>query len=320
MERKMEELFNRLMELEHPKASTNTGMNKKKIIKSTKDLRDFYRNNLKTFKKDLEIESYLTLVGTLKKNSNTFLEKITLAINILKDLQGLNEFISEKTRDLQSQTSKIIREEEDLVDLANDLELKLSYFNSLEMVMKLLSSSGGEITQEKDFIPSLSLLDHCSEFLSRNLDYKESGVYFFKTKQCMTRSMMLIKMHVVNSLRTLAADIRDLLVNDSSNMQISLFYTKFKNLGMQTKSLISELESRAVNNLEFINLLKDSVNVYFDTRKSLIGPYILKNIQEMKQDSILEYSKIGCAYMIQICEDEFKLFHEFYELEHEELG
>lgn len=316
----MQQLFNSLLELEQPVVTKEAGKNKKKIIKNTLEFKDFYRNNLKTFKKDLEIESYLTLVGALKKNSSTFLEKITMAIDILKDLQGLNEFISEKTRDLQSQTSKIIREEEDLVELANDLELKLSYFNSLEMVMKLLSSSGGEITMEKDFIPSLSLLDHCSEFLSSNLDYKESGVYLIKTKQCMTRSMMLIKMHIVNSQRTLAGDIRDLMVNDSSNMQISLFYTKFKNLGIETRPLISELETRSVNNPEFMNLLKDSINVYFDTRKSLIGPFIQRNIQDMKQNSILEFSKTGCAYMIQICEDEFKLFHEFYELNHEELG
>jgi hypothetical protein len=128
---------------------------------------------------------------------------------------------------------------------------------------------------------------------------------------------MLIKMHIVNSIRNLAGDIRDL---QTSNMQISLLYIKFKNLGMEIKSLIAELETRAVNNLEFQNLLKDSLNMYFDTRKGLIGPFILKNIQEMKNDSVIEYTKTGCAYMIQICEDEFKLFHEFYELDHEELG
>lgn len=313
----MESLLNSLLQLENPKQFFYSS-NKEGIVGTREDFYEFYTQQRKTVDLNSESENYLSQISQLKKNSDNFNQKITNCIKILKELQDKNEFIAEKTRDLQSSTSKIIKEEEDLIELANELELKLSYFNSLEMVMKLLSSSGGDITQEKDFIPSLTLLDHCCQFLLNNLDYKESGVYLVKTKQCMTRSMMLIKMHIVDKIRKLAGDVRDL--QRGTAQKISLLYTKFKKLGIEIKPLISELESRGVHNMEFQNLLKDSINMYFDTRRGLIGPIILENIQEMKQDSILDYTKTGCAYMIQICEDEFRLFHEFYELDHEELG
>ena len=313
----MQEIYNSLDRLD----LSPQRLSEKKIISTFTDFVEFKREKLPNLRQEsLEIQNYLENVEILKNNSRNFLCRIQNSLEILQKLQNLNESVAEKTRDLQSQTSSIIQEEEKLSDLASDLELKLSYFNSLEMVIKLLSLSGQDITLKKDFIPSLSLLDHCSEFLSKNLDYQESAVYLIKTKQCMTRSMMLIKMHIVNSIRVLAGDIRDLLISDvGKNMQISLFYTKFKNLGLELKLLISELESRAAHNLEFMTLLKDAINIFFDTRKSLIGPFIHRNIQDMKKDSILEYSKIGCAYIIQICEDEYKLFHDFFEFEYEEL-
>ena len=69
-----------------------------------------------------------------------------------------------------------------------------------------------------------------------------------------------------------------------------------------------------------MTLLTDCVITYFNIRKVLIGPFLQQNVDEMNQNSILEYSKTGCAYMIQICEDEYKLFHEYFEIEHEELA
>ena len=186
--------------------------NKNIKIQNISQFQEWKNSELSSLSLDVEIENYLISVKTLKENSQEYIQRIQKSLDIIADLSKNNEFVVEKTGDLQSKTNSIIREKENLQELANDLELKLSYFNSLEMVIKLLSSSGQEICLEKDFIPSLSLLDHCAQFLRQNMDFKESGVYYIKTKQCLTRSMMIIKMHIVNSLRGIAGEIKDVVV------------------------------------------------------------------------------------------------------------
>ncbi len=55
------------------------------------------------------------------------------------------------------------------MDLAADLEFKLQYFNSLEMITKFLSSSGETLCSEPEFIPTLTKLDHCIAFVKTNV-------------------------------------------------------------------------------------------------------------------------------------------------------
>ena len=45
--------------------------------------------------------------------------------------------------------------------------------------------------------------------------YKDADVYTMRFRQCMTRSLTLIKMHVANAFRNALADIKDKDINVS---------------------------------------------------------------------------------------------------------
>ena len=55
------------------------------------------------------------------------------------------------------------------MEMANDLEFKLQYFNSLEMMTKFLGSSGDGLCTLPEFIPTLTKLDHCISFVKANV-------------------------------------------------------------------------------------------------------------------------------------------------------
>ena len=81
--------------------------------------------------------------------------------------------------------------------------------------------------------------------------------------------MTLVKMHVVNALRSALADVKDKDIKAchifrisntdtkqpdeplNSSFQMSLFYVKFQNLGASLKPLIQELESRCAGHREY---------------------------------------------------------------------
>lgn len=55
--------------------------------------------------------------------------------------------------------------------IAQELSEKLAYFNELEPLTKLLSSSGDLVCADDSFIPMLKKLDDCLEFIGAHVKY-----------------------------------------------------------------------------------------------------------------------------------------------------
>ncbi len=109
----------------------------------------------------------------------------------------------------------------------------------------------------------------------------------------MTRSLTLIKLYFIESLRLLQADIQEKISeripNDAlpAKIQLSLFYVKFKGLASKTKHLIEEIEKRCPVHPEYLSLLRDCINSLKNIRKELLSPYIIQNIREKNSDPSL---------------------------------
>lgn len=83
-------------------------------------------------------------------------------------------------------------------------------------------------------------------------------------RQCMTRGMTLIKMHLITKLRALSAEVmskKPVLAKGESikpAMATALYYVKFRTIAPPLRSLVSELEKRCVSHKEYVSSSKMS--------------------------------------------------------------
>ena len=87
----------------------------------------------------------------------------------------------------------------------------MAYFNELEPITKFLSAPGESTVLDDKFSLTLQKLDQCLAFVVEHSSYKDAELFKLRYRQCMTRSMTLIKMYFVESIRSLQAEIRDKL-------------------------------------------------------------------------------------------------------------
>ncbi|KAF9106589.1 Golgi transport complex subunit 3 [Mortierella sp. GBA35] len=242
--------------------------------KMERDQEDVYRN-------------YLTVVVLYKEACQGFLTQIDETSECFKSLEGHYEFVEEKTRALQLACEKLLQEQTNLQTLADLMASKLSYFHQLEAVTKLFNAPGDDVCLRPEFAPMLNKLDECLDYVQENLKYKDSELYQMRFRQCMTRGMTLIKMHLITKLRALSAEVlskKPVLAKGESikpAMATALFYVKFRTIAPQLQSLVAELEKRCVTHKEYKSLLNDCYNCYFSVRQQHLAPMIVSKIQEM---------------------------------------
>jgi conserved oligomeric Golgi complex subunit 3 len=100
----------------------------------------------------------------------------------------------------------------------------LEYFKELEQATRMLNRPGESLIFEADFLYMVERVDICIDFLRGHVKivlslrgslvlipsqrhFKEAEVYLLRFQQCMTRSMTLIKMNFVGSLRALSSEV-----------------------------------------------------------------------------------------------------------------
>ncbi|KAJ3389292.1 Golgi transport complex subunit 3 [Lobulomyces angularis] len=272
--------------------------------------------------------SYLDGVILYRDTCGNILSSIEETGVLLDHLLINYKFVESKSKALQLACEKLLKDQTHLTNISIQLSAKLAYFNQLEPVTKLLSNPGDLVCLDNQFIPVLSKLDHCLAFINDHLHYKDTELYHMRFRQCMTRALTLIKMHFTTQMRNLAIDTRDKLRDKppkdilNSSLYTSLFYVKFKTQGAKLKPLIAEIESRCEGHKEYYSLLSDCCNSYYSCRKQVLALQIEANILNIASESesdFLTFLKNGCAYMTQVCSDEFNLYYHFFEMQ-EDLG
>lgn len=282
--------------------------------KMERDQEDVYRN-------------YLAVVVMYKEACQGFLTQIDETSECFKSLEGHYEFVEEKTRALQLACEKLLQEQTNLQTLADLMASKLSYFHQLEAVTKLFNAPGDDVCLRPEFAPMLNKLDECLDYVQQNLKYKDSELYQMRFRQCMTRGMTLIKMHLITKLRALSAEVMSkkpaLAKGESMKpaMATALFYVKFRTIAPPLRSLVAELEKRCVSHKEYNSLLNDCYNCYFSVRQQHLAPMIVSKIQEMgpSQQDKLKFARSGLAYLTSVCMEEYSLFYNFFNTGESEL-
>ena len=112
-------------------------------------------------------------------------------------------------------------------------------------------------------------------------------------RQCMTRGLSLVKLHVVDTIQKLSVEMIP-SVKDVSDISHQDLYDKFRAPASQLQELLVEIESRAENHREYVALLRDCYNAFFISRTQLLGPIVGKHIQNLSQSSLVEFVLYTC--------------------------
>uniref|UniRef100_A0A3B5MPQ7 Conserved oligomeric Golgi complex subunit 3 n=1 Tax=Xiphophorus couchianus TaxID=32473 RepID=A0A3B5MPQ7_9TELE len=228
-------------------------------------------------------------LNSYQEQCDAILKDVNAALDHLDSLQKQYIFVSNKTGALHEACEQLLKEQSELVDLAESIQQKLSYFNELENINTKLNSPTLSVNSE-GFIPMLSKLDDCIEYVSSHPNFKDYPVYLAKFKQCLSKAMHFMKVYIVNTMQSLTSQL-----------------TK--------RSLIEQIEQRAQKIPEYQQLLDEIHQCYLDQREQLLSPCITSTITDLTKQNNKDHCALvrsGCAFMVHVCQDEHQLFNEFF--------
>ncbi|XP_069061507.1 conserved oligomeric Golgi complex subunit 3 isoform X2 [Pleurodeles waltl] len=260
-----------------------------------------------------EMRDYLS---GFQEQCDAILNDVNSALQHLQSLQNQYLFVSTKTGTLHEACEQLLKEQSELVDLAENIQQKLSFFNELETINTKLNSPTLSVNSE-GFIPMLAKLDDCIMYISSHPNFKDYPVFLTKFKQCLSRAMHLMKTYTVNTLHNLTSQLikRDPLAVPSSDNAFTLFYVKFRAAAPKVSTLIEQIEQRCEKIPEYQQLLSEIHNCYLDQRELLLSPSITSTIADMTSQNNRDHCALvrsGCAFMVHVCQDEHQLYNEFF--------
>uniref|UniRef100_A0A671PV61 Conserved oligomeric Golgi complex subunit 3 n=1 Tax=Sinocyclocheilus anshuiensis TaxID=1608454 RepID=A0A671PV61_9TELE len=224
-----------------------------------------------------------------QEQCDAILSDVNAALEHLQSLQKQYLFVSTKTGTLHEACEQLLKEQSELVDLAESIQEKLSYFNALENINSKLNSPTLSVNSE-GFIPMLSKLDECIEYVLSHPHFKDYPVYLTKFKQCLSKAMLLIKSHTVSTLQNLTAQL-------------------------SKRRLIEQVEQRSDKIPEYQQLLDEIHQCYLEQREVLLSPCINATITDLTSQNNKDHCALvrsGCAFMVHVCQDEHQLYSEFF--------
>ncbi|XP_064639332.1 conserved oligomeric Golgi complex subunit 3-like isoform X2 [Lineus longissimus] len=264
---------------------------------------------------DIEYRSYLGQLGEYQGQCDQILTEVSTALTQLTGLMKQYVFVSTKTNALHEACEHLMAEQTKLVETAECVQNKLSYFNELDKISSRLGAPTLTVTSDS-FVPTLSRIDECIAYLNKNSHYKESSVYLARFRQCLSKALNLIKIHVVSILQNATQNVqpRKDSVNAGENA-FTLFYGKFRTNAPRVKNLMEQIEQRIDKSPEYKQLLSDCHQCYFSQRATLLGPSVSAAVTELASKHSRDHCALmrsGCAFMVHVCEDEYQLYHQFF--------
>ncbi|XP_069745745.1 conserved oligomeric Golgi complex subunit 3 isoform X1 [Narcine bancroftii] len=251
-----------------------------------------------------------------QEQCEAILSDVNTALLHLESLQKQYLFVSTKTGTLHEACEQLLREQSELVDLAESIQQKLSYFNELEHINTKLNSPTLSVNSE-GFIPMLAKLDDCITYVSSHPGFRDYPVYLAKFKQCLSKAMHLMKTYTVNTLQNLSTQLtkRDPAIISNTDNAFTLFYVKFRAAAPKVRSLIEQIEQRTNKSPEYQQLLSVVHQCYLDQRAFLLGPSIASTIADLTSQNHKDHCALvrsGCAFLVHVCQDEHRLYNEFF--------
>lgn len=238
--------------------------------------------------------------------------------NFLDDLQQKYNSVSQKTNSLHEACNQLMTDQTNLSSNADELRLRLVYFEKVDQIYQKLQSPMLSVTGEA-FMQILRTIDESLLFLKQQTSYKEGSDYIDRCNDCLSIALNKLKMHVCNVINKATESVLTKMDPSSSNRNedtFTLFYGVFGTFATSLKSLMENIEPRQEDNEEYRSILNDCYAHYFEKREQLIGPSVRSSIEQLKSSNsgscLLVRS--GCSFLLRLCDDEFHLYNKFFTL------
>lgn len=251
-------------------------------------------------------------------------ETILLSLNLLA-LQY--DKVSKETSEFASQSTQLLNTQVKYESVSEEISESLEIFESLDKITKTLTSPSHNLVKKKSFQEILNKLDKSIEFIEKHSEFKDIDLYKVRFRQCMTRSLTLIRNYLINELKVIYDGIDEKLntSNTESSMTIDiLLYTEFKNYitenGGQFHSfpnLIHEITKRIEYHDEYKGLLHDILQQYFRTRSKLLEKYIWDNLNSSIKNNnkeLVQFSQNNISFFKKIIDKENSTFMNFFQV------
>ncbi|XP_078694168.1 conserved oligomeric Golgi complex subunit 3-like isoform X3 [Branchiostoma floridae x Branchiostoma belcheri] len=251
-----------------------------------------------------------------RKECDDVLGDVCSALDHLQELQKQYIFVSTKTNALHEACEHLLQEQTKLVNAAESINNKLSYFTELERISTKLNSPAMSVTSDS-FVPMLSRIDECVAYINSHPDFAECDVYLARFRQCLSKALNLIKTYVVNLLQQASQQVqpKGKDAQGPSDNAFTLYYGKFRTNAPRVKLLMEQIEDRIDRSPEYQQLLNDCHQCYFNQRQLLLGPSVQTAVTEMAGHHVRDHCALvrsGCAFMVHVCQDEHQLFAHFF--------
>ncbi|KAK2188450.1 hypothetical protein NP493_132g06036 [Ridgeia piscesae] len=258
---------------------------------------------------------YMDDLKAYRDECGSVLSEVSQALSFLSELKCKYVNVSMKTNALHEACENLLEEQSQLMNTAECINSKLSFFNELDRLSTKLNSQTLSVTSES-FIPMLSRLDECIAYLRTNPQFRESELFLAKYRHCLSRALSLIRTHVFNILNGATQQVLpNKEIPAPADDAFTLFYGKFRANAPRVKGLLDQIQQRTDKGPEYDQLLRDCHQCYFQQRELLLGPSITNAVKELAGKHVRDHCALvrsGSAFMVHVCEDEHQLFYHFF--------
>lgn len=256
-----------------------------------------------------KIHSFRNRISNTLEQHQVFLDQAALIQAYLDELVLKNEQVTSQTIEFQDKSNRLISQIDNYNSISLDLNHNLKIFLELDDIVSYLNSNQLDIFEDV-FQDNLARLDRCLAFVfdPENRNFKEIEIYQIRFKQCMVRSLTLIRNHVVTAFKTLSQELHASHI--SSVTLDALIYNKFENDCNKLNPLIGEIYKRSGSDNEYSGLMNDCFNAYFKIRRQFLSNIVHKYISNYDgtAKSLVHYIQDQIQYFTNLCNNEFHLF------------
>ncbi|CAN1761345.1 Conserved oligomeric Golgi complex subunit 3 [Linum perenne] len=302
----------------------------------------FYKwfTDLESAMKSETEEKYQHYVNTLTDRIQTcddILRQVDETLDLFNSLQLQHQAVATKTKTLHDACDRLLVEKQRLIEFADALRSKLSYFEELENVRFEPILSRVTISTNfyapnmnvgnGNFLPLLKRLDECIAYVESNPQYAESSVYLLKFRQLQSRALGLIRSHVLSVLKGASSQVQAAIRSSggsntslSEGVEASVIYVRFRAAASELEPVLKEIEGRSARK-EYVLMLAECHKLYCEQRLSLVKGIVQQRISEFsKKEPLPSLTRSGCAYLMQVCQLEHQLFDHFFPSSSEDVS
>ncbi|CAG85834.2 DEHA2C02640p [Debaryomyces hansenii CBS767] len=262
------------------------------------------------------------------ENINDLMDETETILKSLNLLALQYDKVSSETSEFADQSTKLLNTQLKYERASEEISESLEIFESLERITKALTSPGNNLIKRKSFQDILNKLDKSIEFIDKHPQFKDIELYKVRFRQCMTRSLTLIRNYLINELKTLHDGIYSKLNRSNSeeaarNVTIDiLLYNEFNNYITENEgqfynfpNLVNEITKRIEYHDEYKGLLHDVLQQYFKTRSKLLEKSIWDHINTSAKNStkdLVQFSQDNISFFKKIIDREFLTFTKYF--------